>query len=231
MSRLWSRSGLRVLSVLTLVFALVGGTYLHQARQSQSDGAASAAVGFNAPNGTQLILQQAAQQAANAPLIAAQAKAKADAQHSAAVAAAAAAAAAHKAEEAARQAHAAQASRSQTRTSPTPDAGPVPASCSDYTGNKATGCTLLLQEGFALSQMPCLDKMWSKESGWRTTAENPSSGAYGIPQALPASKMSVYGDDYRTNPVPQIKWGLNYIKGRYSTPCGAWSFWQAHGWY
>jgi hypothetical protein len=232
-SRLWSRSGLRVLSVLTLVFALVGGTYLHQARQSQaSDGAASAAVGFTAPNGAQLSLQQAAQQAANAPLIAAQAKAKADAQHSAAVAAAAAAAAAHKAEEAARQAHAAQASRSQTRTPPkTPSAGPVPASCSDYTGNKATGCTLLLQEGFALSQMPCLDKMWSKESGWRTTAENPSSGAYGIPQALPADKMAVYGADYRTNPVPQIKWGLNYIKGRYSTPCGAWSFWQAHGWY
>ncbi len=233
MSRLWSRSGLRVLSVLTLVFALVGGAYLHWARQPKaSDSGTTAAVGFTVPNSTELMLQQAAQQAANAPLIAAQAKAKADAQHSAAVAAAAAAAAAHKAEEAARQAHASQASRSQTRTPPkTPSAGPVPASCNAYTGNKATGCTLLLQEGFALSQMPCLDKMWSKESGWRTTAENSSSGAYGIPQALPASKMAVYGADYRTNPVPQIKWGLNYIKGRYSTPCGAWSFWQAHGWY
>ena len=233
MSRLWSRSGLRVLSVLTLVFALVGGIYLHQARQSAaSDDATTAAVGFVTTNSTTSMLQQAAQVAANAPLIAAQAKAKADAQHSAAVAAAAAAAAAHKAEEAARQAHASQASRSQTRTPPkTPSAGPVPASCSVYTGNKATGCTLLLQEGFALSQMPCLDKMWSKESGWRTNAENASSGAYGIPQALPASKMATYGADYRTNPVPQIKWGLNYIKGRYSTPCGAWSFWQAHGWY
>ena len=233
MSRLWSRSGLRVLSVLTLVFALVGGVYLHQARQSQaSDDATTAAVGFDAPNSTQLSLQKAAQQAANAPLIAAQAKAKADAQRTATAAAAAAAAAAHKAELAARKARAAQASRSQTRTPPkTPSAGPVPASCGAYTGNKATGCTLLLQEGFGLSEMPCLDKMWSRESGWRTTAENASSGAYGIPQALPASKMSVYGADYRTNPVPQIKWGLNYIKGRYSTPCGAWSFWQAHGWY
>ncbi|HEY9484718.1 MAG TPA: hypothetical protein VIR00_17340, partial [Micromonosporaceae bacterium] len=85
-----------MLSVLTLVFALVGGAYLHQARQSEaSDDAASAAAAFNVTNSRQFILQQAAQQAANAPLIAAQAKAKADAQHSAAVAAAAAAAAAH----------------------------------------------------------------------------------------------------------------------------------------
>ena len=79
--------------------------------------------------------------------------------------------------------------------------------------------------------MPCLDKMWTKESNWRTTAENPSSHSYGIPQALPASKMAVYGSDYRSNPVPQIKWGLHYIEGRYKTPCGAWTFWQAHNWY
>jgi hypothetical protein len=73
--------------------------------------------------------------------------------------------------------------------------------------------------------------LWNKESHWNERSRNASSGAYGIPQALPASKMSVYGADYLTNPVPQIKWGLNYIKGRYKTPCGAWSFWQSHGWY
>jgi hypothetical protein len=61
-------------------------------------------------------------------------------------------------------------------------------------------------------------------------ASNPS-GAYGIPQALPGDKMAVYGDDWQTNPTTQIKWGLNYIAGRYSTPCGAWSFWQSNGWY
>jgi hypothetical protein len=215
-----------------LVFALVGGAYLHHARQAQASQDATAAGRVDAANRTQLVLQQAAQQAANAPLVAAQQKAKVNAQHSAALAAAAAAAAAHKAEEAARQAQASKASRSQTRTpAPTPSVGPIPTSCSAYTGNKATGCAILLDEGFGLSQMPCLDKMWSRESGWRTNAENASSGAYGIPQALPASKMATFGADYRTNPVPQIKWGLSYIKGRYTSPCGAWSFWQAHGWY
>jgi hypothetical protein len=119
------------------------------------------------------------------------------------------------------------ASRSQTRTS----YGPVPASCKEYTGNRALGCALLLDAGYALDQMPCLDKLWTKESGWNPLSRNASTGAYGIPQALPGDKMAAYGDDWRTNPVPQIKWGLSYIKGRYGTPCGAWSFWLAHNWY
>jgi hypothetical protein len=79
--------------------------------------------------------------------------------------------------------------------------------------------------------MNCLVPLWTKESHWNEKSKNTSSGAYGIPQALPASKMAVYGADYLTNPVPQIKWGLNYIKGRYTSPCGAWTFWQSHGWY
>jgi len=234
-SRLWSRSGLRVLSVLTLVFALVGGAYLHYARQSKASQDASVAAGrIDAADPTHISLQQAAQQAANAPHVAAQQKAQVNAQHSANAAAIAAAAAAHKAEAAARAQRSSAASRSQARPTPsatTPDVGPIPSSCSAYTGNRAIGCKIVLDEGLSLTQMACLDKMWTKESNWRTTAENASSGAYGIPQALPASKMATYGSDYRTNPVPQIKWGLAYIKGRYSTPCGAWSFWQAHGWY
>jgi hypothetical protein len=108
----------------------------------------------------------------------------------------------------------------------------VPASCKAYTGNRAVGCTLLLSfGGFKLDQMPCLEKLWTKESRWTTTARNKSSGAYGIPQALPPEKMAKYGSDYLTNPVPQIKWGLGYIKGRYDTPCGAWAYFQSHGWY
>lgn len=82
-----------------------------------------------------------------------------------------------------------------------------------------------------LEQMVCLDHIFTHESNWRTTAENSSSGSYGIPQALPASKMATFGSDYRTNAATQIKWGLSYVKGRYGTPCGAWSYWQAHGWY
>ncbi|HEY1484652.1 MAG TPA: lytic transglycosylase domain-containing protein, partial [Micromonosporaceae bacterium] len=121
-------------------------------------------------------------------------------------------------------------SRGTPRTAP-PSFGPIPKSCSTYSGNRAIGCTLLLAANFGLDQMPCLDKMWTRESNWRTTADNPSSHSYGIPQALPASKMAAFGSDYRTNPATQIKWGLHYIVGRYKTPCGAWTFWQAHNWY
>ncbi|MFD0854132.1 lytic transglycosylase domain-containing protein, partial [Actinomadura adrarensis] len=81
------------------------------------------------------------------------------------------------------------------------------------------------------TQFGCLVKLWDKESGWRHTAENPSSGAYGIPQALPGSKMATAGDDWRTNPRTQIKWGLGYIKDRYGSPCEAWSHSQSVGWY
>jgi hypothetical protein len=80
------------------------------------------------------------------------------------------------------------------------------------------------------SQFGCLDNVWSRESGWRYNAEN-ASGAYGIPQALPGSKMASAGSDWLTNPATQIRWGLGYIQGRYGTPCGAWAFWQGSGWY
>jgi hypothetical protein len=79
--------------------------------------------------------------------------------------------------------------------------------------------------------MSCLVPLWMGESGWRVNAENVSSGAYGIPQSLPGSKMATAGSDWRTNPVTQIKWGLGYIQERYGSPCGAWGFKQGHGWY
>ena len=140
---------------------------------------------------------------------------------------AAAAAAAERARQANELAAAEEAARQQAAQTPSPD---VPASCDEYSGNRALGCALLLEAGFGLDQMGCLDSLWTRESNWRETAANPS-GAYGIPQALPGDKMAAYGADYLTNPVPQIRWGLDYIKGRYSTPCGAWSNWQSAGWY
>jgi hypothetical protein len=90
---------------------------------------------------------------------------------------------------------------------------------------------LLSKFGFDSSQMSCLVPLWMGESGWRVTAENASSGAYGIPQALPGSKMATAGADWRTSAVTQIEWGLGYIHDRYGTPCGAWGFKQSHGWY
>lgn len=80
-------------------------------------------------------------------------------------------------------------------------------------------------------QHSCLVDLWNRESGWKHTADNPNSSAYGIPQALPGKKMASAGADWRTNPETQIKWGLNYIDKRYKTPCGAWSAFKKKGWY
>lgn len=93
------------------------------------------------------------------------------------------------------------------------------------------GREMVLARGWDESQWQCLDSLWQKESGWRTTAENRSSGAYGIPQSLPGSKMASVADDWRTNPATQITWGLGYIGNRYGTPCGAWAHSQARNWY
>ncbi|TDD85277.1 lytic transglycosylase domain-containing protein [Actinomadura darangshiensis] len=79
-------------------------------------------------------------------------------------------------------------------------------------------------------QFGCLVKLWDRESSWNTHAANPS-GAYGIPQAKPGSKMASAGPDWRNSANTQIKWGLGYIKDRYKTPCGGWSHFQSAGWY
>ncbi len=81
------------------------------------------------------------------------------------------------------------------------------------------------------AQYQCFSKIVDHESDWNVSATNASSGAYGLVQALPGSKMSSAGSDWKTNPATQIKWGLDYMKDRYGSPCGAWTFWQANGWY
>jgi hypothetical protein len=80
-------------------------------------------------------------------------------------------------------------------------------------------------------QYSCLNKLWTKESNWNYKARNKVSGAHGIPQALPATKMEIVGTDWRTNPVTQISWGLKYINERYDTPCKAWSKFKRSRWY
>ncbi|MBM7437356.1 lytic transglycosylase domain-containing protein [Streptomyces sp. HB132] len=81
-------------------------------------------------------------------------------------------------------------------------------------------------------QFQCFSNIVDRESGWNYRATNPSSGAYGIMQALPGSKMASAGADWQTNPATQIKWGLSYMNSdRYGSPCAAWSFWQANHWY
>ncbi|WP_327588788.1 lytic transglycosylase domain-containing protein [Nonomuraea sp. NBC_00507] len=106
-----------------------------------------------------------------------------------------------------------------------PGSDPSPGS------NKATAKAMLGEFGFGEDQWGCLERLWHKESGWNERAMNRYSGAYGIPQSLPGSKMASAGSDWQTNAATQIKWGLGYIKGRYGTPCAAWGHSQRVGWY
>lgn len=98
---------------------------------------------------------------------------------------------------------------------------------------KAAARALMPQYGFSQSQWRCLDRLWIGESNWNYKAENSSSGAYGIPQSLPGAKMASVAGDWRTNPVTQIKWGLNYIKLSYGSPCNALGQWNSRSphWY
>jgi hypothetical protein len=122
--------------------------------------------------------------------------------------------------------------RPKTITAAPAPAAPAPlaAGCSGYSGNRLVACNILPSFGFSTAEMAALDPLWQHESGWSTSAAN-SSGAYGIPQALPGSKMATAGSDWQTNPATQISWGLSYIKSRYGSPSAAWSFWQSHNWY
>ncbi len=92
---------------------------------------------------------------------------------------------------------------------------------------KAAARAIMGDYGFGADQWGCLEQLWNGESAWRYTAENTSSGAYGIPQSLPGSKMATIAPDWRTNPVTQIRWGLQYIKSSYGSPCAAWGAWNS----
>ncbi|SCL54897.1 hypothetical protein GA0070606_2358 [Micromonospora citrea] len=232
MSRLWSRFGARTAAVALLSVGVAGGVYLGEDRQTQQQGLTSqASVAVEQAELEYQRERQAAHQMQSAKQRAAEYQAKLRA-----------AAAAKEAAKRAREAEAAAASRKQAREAAAkaaaekaaeskPYDGPIPASCAEYSGNREVGCALMVKAGFGMDQFPCLDRLWNKESGWNHKARNPSSGAYGIPQALPGSKMASVADDWQTNPATQIKWGLGYIEGRYGSPCKAWAHSQDVGWY
>jgi hypothetical protein len=233
------------LSVALLVTGVVGGVYLGQDHQTQQRTAVADQV--HAADQAELDLlkeRHAEHAAARAP----QRAAEADASDKAARQAKAAATKARKLETAVIKKKAAEKKAAEEKAAakkaaeqaaadgeaegkPSTPIGPIPASCDEYSGNRAIGCAVLVARGFGMDQMACLDKLWKKESGWNHRASNAGSGAYGIPQALPGRKMASSGSDWRTNPATQIKWGLGYIKGRYNTPCGAWAHSQDVGWY
>ncbi|MFF0410784.1 transglycosylase SLT domain-containing protein [Kitasatospora sp. NPDC004745] len=157
--------------------------------------------------------QQAAQTQADADAAAA---AQAQAQAQAAARAQAEAEAKAQADAKAKADADAAASRSQQRQS-----------LSGYSGTPQQIAAQIVPAG----QLQCFSNIVFRESSWNPLAVNASSGAYGLVQALPGSKMASTGSDWRTNPATQIKWGLDYMNSRYGSPCGAWSFWQKHHWY
>lgn len=155
---------------------------------------------------------------------AAKAKAKAAADAAAAKAARAKAAAATKAAQA--KAAAAAKARTEAAQKVARDKARTSAITAAQKDPRSAAKAMLGDYGWGESQWRCLNLLWEGESAWKHTAENSSSGAYGIPQSLPARKMATFGADYRTNPITQIKWGLWYIEQSYGTPCGAWEFWN-----
>lgn len=112
------------------------------------------------------------------------------------------------------------------------EAAEAQAAANTVEGAKATARNVMMSTyGWGDDQFACLDSLWTKESGWNYQASNPSSGAYGIPQSLPGSKMSTVADDWETNATTQITWGLDYISRAYGMPCAAWGHSQAVNWY
>jgi len=123
-------------------------------------------------------------------------------------------------------------------TVPEPEPEPVAAVLSapaagvpDPGSAQAIAYAMVQSMGLGEGEYNCLVSLWNRESGWNVYAHNQSSGAYGIPQALPGDKMASVGADWATNPATQITWGMSYISGRYGTPCGAWAYSEEHGWY
>jgi pyruvate/2-oxoglutarate dehydrogenase complex dihydrolipoamide acyltransferase (E2) component len=157
-----------------------------------------------------------------------QAAARQEARQEARKAARAAAVKAAAVKAAAVKAAAARAARQQ-QAAAAPAAVAQPATPSGSPQQIAAG--MLGSYGWSSSQFSCLQPLWNAESGWNVSATNTSSGAYGIPQALPGSKMASAGADWQTDAATQIRWGLGYIRSVYGSPCGAWSHEQAYGWY
>jgi hypothetical protein len=125
----------------------------------------------------------------------------------------------------AQQAQQQQAQQQAPQPAPT-QAAPVPSG-----SPQQIAMSMLGSYGWSSGQFSCLDSLWNEESGWNVFASNPTSGAYGIPQALPGSKMASAGPDWQSDAATQIRWGLGYIQSIYGSPCGAWAHEQADGWY
>jgi hypothetical protein len=216
-------------TAVTTVGAVVGVASGSQQGQTTNDVEATAADSTlleDIPAGQQARVQTASlTQQADTASTAAHAEAKKSAEEAARKQAAEAAAAKKAAADKAAKER--EAKLAASRSSARADAGDFPAQASYTTAEvKSMAQKIVGGENFQ-----CFSEIVERESGWNYRASNASSGAYGLVQALPGSKMASAGADWRTNPATQIKWGLNYMNSRYGSACGAWDFWQANNWY
>jgi murein DD-endopeptidase MepM/ murein hydrolase activator NlpD len=207
------RSSLRVLSLVAVLALVAGVVILTQEPGSAEDAAPE--VPASAGASASVVLGGAAQR--DSAALTRRQLATADAQRRAVAAQAARVAAAKKAAAAAQLRARAQAKARATRAA--------------LRNPQAVARIMVAERGWSSGQFSCLRSLWQRESEWDPRADNPTSSAYGIPQALPGAKMASAGRDWRTNPVTQITWGLEYIENRFGTPCGAWAHSESHGWY
>ncbi|GGV80182.1 transglycosylase SLT domain-containing protein [Streptomyces massasporeus] len=217
-------------TAVTAVGSVVGVASGSTAQNNDAEATATGATLLaDIPAGQQAQVQTASlTQQADAQAIQADASAKKDAEEAARKAAAETAIA--KKEAAKKAAEAAAKERAEAKTaaaSRSKDISDFPVASSYSIAQIQAMARQLVPSG----QFQCFSNIVDHESDWNYKAVNPSSGAYGMFQALPGSKMSSVGADWQTNPATQIKWGLNYMNDRYGSPCDAWSFWQANHWY
>lgn len=236
MNSLVGRYGVRSAAVAMLMAGVGGGVYLSQDRAHADDSAAAQAA-WEANRAEELYLKDRHREYTELTASlhdssrAAAARAAKTAEDEAKRARTANDAVTRKKKEQQQAAANAQAEKDKANAAIKPYDGPVPSSCASYTGHRKTGCSVMVGQGFAVSEFGCLDKLWTRESGWNPKADNPTSDAYGIAQANPGSKMASVADDWQTNPATQVIWGLGYIKGRYGTPCAALTHSNNSGWY
>ncbi|MFF8670958.1 transglycosylase SLT domain-containing protein [Streptomyces sp. NPDC015242] len=219
-------------TAVTAVGSVVGVASGSTAQNNDAEATASGATLLaDIPAGQQAQVQTASlTQQADAQAIAADVSAKKDAEEAARKAAAETAIAKKKAaEEAAEKAakEAKERAEAKASASRSKDISDFPVASSYSIAQIQAMARQMVPAG----QFQCFSNIVDHESDWNYKAVNPSSGAYGLFQALPGSKMSSVGADWQTNPATQIKWGLNYMNDRYGSPCDAWSFWQANHWY
>ncbi|MEU9224463.1 transglycosylase SLT domain-containing protein [Streptomyces massasporeus] len=216
-------------TAVTAVGSVVGVASGSTAQNNDAEATATGATLLaDIPAGQQAQVQTASlTQQADAQAIQADASAKKDAEEAARKAAAETAIAKKEAAKKAAEAAAKERAEAKSAASRSKDISDFPVASSYSIAQIQAMARQLVPSG----QFQCFSNIVDHESDWNYKAVNPSSGAYGMFQALPGSKMSSVGADWQTNPATQIKWGLNYMNDRYGSPCEAWTFWQANHWY